>query len=112
MNESAQYLRTACLAWEKLRLVYNMFLVVEYLMIPLHIRLYVAEQTAVNYLLLYSLCVVVANGFYCLGPLLEIYTCAILGRQIGRGRYILFATGCIFSIIWMGGPEIVRELAR
>lgn len=95
MDETAHYLKRASLTWETLRIPYNLVLVVLACSGAL-------KRDDVHYGGEYPSAVVmfflVANSFYCLGPLLEIYFWCIFGWQIGRVRYVLFAAGIVVSI--------------
>ncbi len=48
---------------------------------------------------------VVANVFFCPGPLADTYVCIFLTPRLGRWRYALFAAGLLFwmhLIFWAG----------
>lgn len=115
MDETTRYLKKACLAWEKLRVVYNALLLVEGL-IGLwtlrrlgeradHLCPNVFGPGVWRFIILFG---VVANVFYCVGPLVEAYTSVVLARRMNRGRYVLFVAGLLFSMyvilcLWMRG---------
>jgi len=73
MDVTVSYLRAALLSWEKLRIAYNVILVVEGLIGLAFLRL--LEK--------YS-------GHVC--------AAVIFGRRIRRARYLLFAAGLVFSM--------------
>lgn len=102
MDETGRYLERAWLAWEKLRIVYNTVLLVEGLtsvyflwqldkIADYHYRF---GSSWLGFAILFG---VVANVFYCLGPLAEACVHRLLGRGMGRARYSLFAAGLLLS---------------
>ena len=98
MDEAVRYLKTVCLTWEKLRVVYNLILFVEALACHMYLRQVLQGFLADDqYRLGIILFGVVANMFYCLGPLLETCAYVVLGRRIQRARLLLFAAGLVFS---------------
>lgn len=96
VNESA--LRELVVAWERLRLVYNVILLVPGLVIesiwvtgqgmPLGVAFLGAGMIAVG-----------ANIAYFLGPLAELYFRGVFrnGESIGRGRMLIFGLGLLVS---------------
>ena len=90
MDETRRYVKGIILAWEKLRVVYNVVLLVDYLVCSLPLWGAFWFQS-------FAFFAVVANAFYCFGPLLETYACVVLGRRIGRARYLLFGAGLVLS---------------
>ncbi len=95
MDETARYLKRASLTWEMLRVVYNLVLLAEGLWILRKVLAPVFLDGPGVLILLFG---VVANAFYCLGPLLETYAYVGFAERIGRARYVLFATGLLFSM--------------
>ena len=105
MDETGRYRKQAWLAWEKLRVVYNLVLLVEGLtwLWPMWEVEKVTENPYYRMgpflwggAILFG---VVANVFYCLGPLAEVWAYRVLGWRMGRARYFLFAAGLLFSIV-------------
>ena len=105
MNEAALYLKETRLAWEKLRIVYNLVLLVQGL--TWVSAMWEVEKVTENpyyrvsgaswgYAILFG---VVANALYCLGPLTEAWSYRFLGWRMDRFRYLLFAAGLLFSIV-------------
>ena len=87
MNETRRYVRGVILAWEKLRVLYTVVLIVQGSVCPWNLWKHLG-----------ALLIVVANVFYCFGPLLETYACVVFGRRTSRGRYLLFGAGLVFSV--------------
>lgn len=87
------YNRSALIWWEKMRVVYNIVLL------------------GAALLLAFPLCAkdpfgaflfgVVANAFYCLGPLADLYYNILYKRKLGGQRYTLFILGLLFSMFVM-----------
>ena len=97
MDETVRYVSRACLAWERLRLVYNLVLLVVGLACSWRLRdthLFLLGGYWGGVVLFGT----IANVFYCLGPLLETYACALCGREMDRQRYLLFAAGLFLSM--------------
>lgn len=98
------YLRKALARWAKLWLLYNAVL----LGLGLNLGIYgyhLGPRLGLRWSGLGGVDVlfavvfgVVANAFYSLGPLWECYSCILFGRRLGRGRYVLFAVGFLFSV--------------
>jgi len=101
MNETARYLKRASLTWELLRVIYNAVLLWGALACPAQQRQFIARHFGFGYWGYTVLLIAVANAFYCLGPLLDIYACTILGFRLGPDRYLLFATGLVFCIAYV-----------
>jgi len=87
VDETRQYVRGVILAWEKLRVLYTVVLIVEGSVCPGNLWKHLGAPL-----------IVVANVFYCFGPLVETYACVVFGRRISRGRYLLFGAGLVFSM--------------
>jgi hypothetical protein len=102
MDETAQYPKQAWVAWEKLRIVYNLLLLVQGLTCewflwqfhkitdyPLRVDVQVTEAIVFG---------VLANLFYCLGPAADVCVYRILRWRMGLTRHLLFAAGLLFSM--------------
>jgi len=99
MDEGTRYLRKACLGWEKLRVVYTLALLFTALGPSLlRGKSLIRMLSDKDVLVWLALLLVVANGFYCLGPLAEIGLYAFTGRRFGRARYALFAAGFLVML--------------
>jgi hypothetical protein len=103
MDESARYVKSVRVAWEKSRIIYNAVLLLEGL--TWACAMWEVEKVTENpyYRVggMWSLAIVfgvVANAFYCLGPLAEVCAYRFLGWRMSRARYLLFAGGLLFSI--------------
>jgi hypothetical protein len=90
IDDFARYVRRAALTWEALRVVYNFVLLVEYVTSPLPLRGIFWFYGLVPFL-------VIANAFYCFGPLIESYAYVVFDRHMGRGRHWLFGAGLLLS---------------
>ena len=103
MDETARYPKKAWLAWERLRVVYNLVLLVVGLPC-LWLLWLLQEYVGQSYGFFSFWCLstilfgVVANAFYCLGPLAEVGVYRVLRLRIGRARYGSFAAGLLLSI--------------
>lgn len=91
-------LREVVVAWEKLRLLYNGLLalpgvLVLFLMIDRHGMPWIAALVSAVFV------AVGANACFLLGPLAELYLRGLLlgGRGLGRGRWLIFGAGTVFS---------------
>lgn len=96
----APYLKEAFLDWERLRLLYNLLLVLSFLRFTVtwtgdSERIFSAGRALPAYLLI----IAIANVFYCLGPLIEFYLDTFLRLQLHTTRRILFVAGCAFSLL-------------
>jgi hypothetical protein len=103
MDETARYLKKAWLTWERLRIAYNLVLLVEGLTCLFFLWQLgkCADHACPALLGGWTVVIpfgVAANVFYCLGPLAETYVCVLLGHRLGRARYSLFAAGLLFSM--------------
>lgn len=109
MDETRQYIKAIWLAWEKLRVVYNLVLLFWGLM-WLVLLLQLANR--VNHpegnlqgpmiwemILFFG---VAGNIFYCLGPVIESGIFLVRGPSRPWTRRILFSAGLLFSmgLIW------------
>ena len=92
------------MAWEKLRIVYNLVLLMVGLPCLWLLMLladfvgqgdYYAFGFFSNGTILFG---VTANAFYCLGPLAEVCVYSVLGLRMGRARYGPFAAGLLLSM--------------
>ena len=99
MDETRRYLKHACVAWEKLRIVFNLVFLVQF-QIAFRIPLKAFIQSHPELWLFVIVCFAFANACYCLGPLFEVYAWVVHGWRIGRARYLLFVAGVVFSILW------------
>lgn len=103
MEETAHYLKGARLAWEKLRIVYNLILLVQgltcvYFLWELDKMAQYPPYRLGPWWAGAFLFGMVANAFYCLGPLAEVGVYRVLRLRIGRARYLLFAAGLLLSV--------------
>jgi hypothetical protein len=105
MNETAHYLKRASLAWEIMRAVLNAVLLTHACTRPADFRQFIAAHTSLGYWGYAMLLIVIANAFYCLGPLVDIYACVLIGWRLRAARYLLFAAVLAFLIFlivpWM-----------
>ena len=95
-------LREIVTAWERLRLLYNAVLAVPGLVVlgalvsdpHLGMDLVTAGLSGVAVAICANLC-------FLLGPLSELYLRGILlkGRPLGRGRWLIFGSGTLFSLL-------------
>lgn len=105
LHEAAAYLKKTWWGWEKLRIIYNVVLLAEGLLCLWYLR-YLAVKSG-------HLCVnvfgtriwmmiivfgVLANAFYCFGPLAEVFLITISKRRFARAKNFLFAAGLLFSM--------------
>lgn len=103
MEEIAHHLKEARLAWERLRIVYNLVLLVQGLTCVWFLwqlekfakHPYYRLGTWWDFAIFFG---GVANGFYFLGSLAETSAYRVLGWRMGRARYFLFAAGLSLSI--------------
>ena len=88
-------IRHSVLRWEALRALYNLVLLIEGLYLSsgligtFGVWAYVFRTVMVG---------VTANTFFSLGPLSETYL-SLVGIRMGRGRYVLFGIGLLFSVL-------------
>lgn len=109
VRETAAYLKKTWLAWERLRIFYNLPLLVEGLLCLWYLR-YLAVKSGhlcanifgTRIWLMIIVFGALANAFYCFGPLAEVFLIAVSKGRSRRARYLLFAAGLLFSmfIIW------------
>lgn len=106
MNRSLAYRREAWLAWEKLRIVYNVTLLAVGL--PGLYFLWCFEEyvgQSRGFIMGWAVPTivfgVVANICYCLGPLAEVAAYWVLGWRMGKARCLLFAPGLLFTMGWL-----------
>lgn len=104
MDETRQCLRGVILAWEKLRVVYNLVLVVQgltWVSAMCEVEkvtekpYYRVSGASWAYAVLFGM---VANAFYCVGPLAEAAAYRLFGWRMARARYFLFAAGLLLSM--------------
>jgi hypothetical protein len=100
MNDAA-YIRAIILAWEKRRLLYNLLLLPVGLALTVllysEMRVWLTEWELLANAFFVAL---LANGFYFIAPLSEIYTWALLGWQwTPTQRNLLFVAGLVFSAL-------------
>jgi hypothetical protein len=99
MDDGTRYLRKASLSWEKLRVVYTLALLCTTIGPSLlKGKSLVRMLSDKDVLVWLALLCTVANGFYCLGPLLEIGVHTFTGRKLRGGRYVLFTAGILFML--------------
>jgi hypothetical protein len=93
MHNATPTVKGTWLAWERLRILYNVILLVQGLIClsVLHPR----ETFIWMIIVTFAAC---ANVLYCLGPLTEISIAAVLGRRMDGVRYFIFAVGLLFSM--------------
>lgn len=93
--QSQTLTKTAVIAWEKLRLIFNAVLLGEGLLFGAPLML--MDPSLVAGAILFAIC---ANVFFCLGPMLEMYLIAFRGVCLPTfGRNSLFGVGLGFSIL-------------
>jgi len=98
MNQgSGDQIKRAIVSWEKLRLIYNVVLLLEGLFVSWCV--WSIFESSLQYVWAVVVFGLTANAFYCMGPLVEVYASVIYGRRLGRYRYLLFAAGLLFSMI-------------
>lgn len=93
-------LRELVLAWEKLRLLYNALLALPGFLILF--TLVTEEEVGVVQALVAGLAVAVAaNACFLLGPAAELYLRGLFrkGEPLGRGRWLIFGTGTLLSLM-------------
>jgi hypothetical protein len=104
MEHATLYTKQAWLAWEKLRIVYNLVLLIVGLPCLWLLMLlanfvgqgdYYAFGFFSNGTVLFG---VAANAFYCLGPLADVCVYSFVDIRMGRARYFLFAAGLLLSM--------------
>ena len=110
MDETKRRLKAIWVAWEKLRILYNVVLLVEGLLwlVVLLMLANRANHPEVNlqgpWISGAILCFgVAANVFYCLGPLIESGIFLVRGSSRLRTRRILFFAGLLFSMYFIWG---------
>jgi hypothetical protein len=84
--------------WEKLRLIYNLMLLVPG--IGIQTIMVLRQDMPVSMAVIGAVIIgVAANLAYFLGPLAELYFRALFrdGESIGRGRYLIFGAGLVVS---------------
>ena len=102
MDETERYVKNVRAAWEKLRIVYNLVLLLEGLTC-LWLLWLLAEFAGQPFgfdfwffpVILFG---AVANALYCLGPVADACAYRFLGWRMGRARCFLFGTGLLFSM--------------
>lgn len=87
-QETKFELRYISKQWEGLRIVYNVILLIEGLLLP---------SPCIGFLGIFIFGLF-ANICYCLGPFTEFYLLAF-GFQFGNLRYALFTVGLLFSML-------------
>ena len=105
LQEAAAYLKKTWLAWERLRIFYNVILLVEGLLCLEYLR-YLAVKSGhlcanifgTRIWLMIIVFGVLANAFYCFGPLAEVFLITISKHRFARARSLLFAAGLLFSM--------------
>lgn len=97
--ESSGAVREIVLGWEKLRIFYNVFLV---LAGCVAVGVSSVSGNNIGFSILFIL--IPANLAFFLGPLAELYIRGALrrGEAIGRGRYLIFGAGLVVSIGFLG----------
>lgn len=98
-RQGGAYLRDAFWEWERLRLVYNCILLCYglRLLYPMH-HLYGQWLALAFGACLFGL---LANTFYCLGPLVDFYLDTFLKVRLHQGRRVLFVLGLGLSMLAM-----------
>ena len=93
-------LRELVLGWERLRLLYNGLLVVPGVMV-LFTLITGEGMTLLDAVASGFGVAVAANACFFLGPAAELYLRGLLrkGEPLGRGRWLLFGTGTMFSLM-------------
>lgn len=91
--------REIVVGWERLRLLYNAILLVPGLLVLVAL-MDEGLMTIDNAVLSAIFVGVCANVCFLLGPLLELYVRGIFrrGQPIGRGRWLIFGSGTLFSL--------------
>jgi hypothetical protein len=102
MEDATPYTKHAWLAWERLRTVYNLVLLVQGLTCVYFLRELdkIAQHPFYKLGPWWDLAIFfggVANALYFLGPLTEAGVYRVLGWRMGRARYCLFAAGLLLS---------------
>jgi hypothetical protein len=98
--EQKPALRELVLAWEKLRILYNVLLLLPGLLILF--TLVTEENIGVIEALVMGACVAIgANCCFFLGPASELYLRGLFrkGEPIGRGRWLIFGSGTMLSLM-------------
>lgn len=88
-------------SWFRLGLLYNAILLMEGLACSWDIMPWLNSNLALvggywGFVFLFGL---VANVFYCLGPLIEGYVLVFLKRPLARARLALWSAGLLFSML-------------
>jgi hypothetical protein len=96
MSAEAHDPKATLVYWEKRRLIYNAVLLVWGGFWSLGFIDYFGWVGYFFNVLAFGL---VANVFYCLGPLCEVYASVLLNRSLGRYRSLLFGLGMAFSSV-------------
>ena len=100
VEDQTPALRELVLAWEKLRLLYNALLALPGFLILF--TLVTVEEVGVVQALVAGLVVAVAaNACFLLGPAAELYLRGLFrkGEPLGRGRWLIFGTGTLLSLM-------------
>jgi hypothetical protein len=98
-DESRLQLRTIVHQWERLRFIYNAVLLIEGLLLTADLMAVAGATVYWANVLVFG---AIANAFYCLGPLVDVYLLAY-GVKLLNGRYLLFGIGLLFSmavVLW------------
>lgn len=98
--EQKPALRELVLAWEKLRILYNALLLLPGLMILF--LLVTEENLSVPQVIVMGAGVAIgANCCYFLGPAAELYLRGLFrkGEPLGRGRWLIFGSGTMLSLM-------------
>ncbi|MGB6223699.1 hypothetical protein [Haloferula sp.] len=91
-------LREVVTAWERLRLIYNLLLLVPGVVIVT--ILVTGQDMPLGFAVIGALVIGIgANAAFFLGPLVELYFRALFrnGESIGRGRQLIFGAGLVVS---------------
>lgn len=94
MSMNTDTLRKAFIAWERQRVLYTVF-IASFIAWKIGRFPLWPDPGLWNLLLLL---VVVANVFYCVGPLIEIYALLFAGVACERARILLFGIGTLVSV--------------
>ena len=94
MSDNKSELKSIVKNWELLRLGYNFVLLIIGLALSYKLIPYFGSVGYLRNIIIFG---AVANVFYCLGPIIELYL-YVLGVKIGKVRYILFGLGLAFSV--------------
>ncbi len=113
MHKTVPSVQDAWLGWEKMRIYYNAVLLVEGLVGLSYLR-HLGEKAGhhcpnvfgSHVWVVIIIFAVLANVFYCLGPLAEISLVSLRIRWTLRARYLLFTAGLLFSILIILGLAI------